>query len=241
VAELRDRGAQALALVADGDPPDIALRALGAAGLPFVLVSAVDLHHPAPAVVFDGFSAGFQATQHLIQAGCRNLVMLLPFDADWVRERVEGARRAIAECGQGRVRLDLYPRKAPAFAKVAARGPLIYHDPGRAAGEILLPKRRPRVQVGYIAINDAMAFGFLEVAAERDLRAGKDFLLIGFDDLPDARHAGLSSFRVPLEQMGREAGRLLLQGIRGDRNVSQVKVLATLLPRASSAGKRTGI
>ncbi len=87
---------------------------------------------------------------------------------------------------------------------------------------------------GILAANDVTAIGVLQAARAAGQEAGKDFALIGFDDLPAACIGGLTSVRPPLEEMGEEAGRLLLRRLQGDYTSLQVRLRSLVVPRAST-------
>ncbi len=50
-----------------------------------------------------------------------------------------------------------------------------------------------------------------EALRERRLDVPGDISVTGFDDVPAAGAAGLTTIRQPLQQKGREAGRLLME------------------------------
>ncbi|MDR7274766.1 LacI family DNA-binding transcriptional regulator [Catenuloplanes atrovinosus] len=61
-----------------------------------------------------------------------------------------------------------------------------------------------------IAFSDVIALGALDALRARGLRAGRDVSVIGFDDIPQAAEAGLTTVRQPAKEKGRIAGELLL-------------------------------
>jgi DNA-binding LacI/PurR family transcriptional regulator len=74
----------------------------------------------------------------------------------------------------------------------------------------------------------------LDAMRERDLRPGRDISVVGFDDIPEAATARLTTIRQPALDKGRIAGRLLLEPPEKaeDRQV----VLPTQLMVRASAG-----
>ncbi|MBO3682141.1 LacI family DNA-binding transcriptional regulator [Streptomyces sp. NEAU-YJ-81] len=66
-----------------------------------------------------------------------------------------------------------------------------------------------------LATTDVLAFATIGAARRRGLRIPRDLSVIGFDDLPTAAAAELSTVRQPLVDKGREAARLLLDVIEG--------------------------
>ena len=89
---------------------------------------------------------------------------------------------------------------------------------------------------GIIAGNDHGALAFMEAARTLGKVAGRDYGLIGFDDLPQSRSAGLTTLRPPVESMGEEAARLVLRWMGGDRTETQVRLRSHLIARTSTCG-----
>jgi DNA-binding LacI/PurR family transcriptional regulator len=66
-----------------------------------------------------------------------------------------------------------------------------------------------------IAGTDVLALATIEVAQRRGLTVPDDLSVVGFDDIPAAEAAGLTTVRQPLVDKGRQAARLLLEIIDG--------------------------
>jgi len=62
---------------------------------------------------------------------------------------------------------------------------------------------------------DLIARGVVEEARRQGLVVGRDVRVLGYDDHPWAQELQLSSLRQPIEEMGAQATRLLLERIRG--------------------------
>jgi DNA-binding LacI/PurR family transcriptional regulator len=67
------------------------------------------------------------------------------------------------------------------------------------------------------AANDPMALGAWDVLKEKNIPVPRAMALAGFDDVPEAEAAGLTSVRQPLAAMTRQAGGWLLDWIRSGR------------------------
>jgi len=91
-----------------------------------------------------------------------------------------------------------------------------------------------KLRVGIVAANDHAALGLLQGAEQRALVAGRDFGLVGFDDIPQSREVGLTSLRPPLEAMGAEAGRVIRQVVTGVKAPAQVVLQSQIVSRKSS-------
>jgi DNA-binding LacI/PurR family transcriptional regulator len=237
VAEMREAGASALALVDDGGVDDESVAALEASGLPFVVVSGEEIRRPVPAVCPDNYCGAYQAAGHLLDGGHREMLFLAPFTAPWVEARIAGARDAIRHAGLPPESLRVRPaeRRPLEFAARMSCCDAWTESACRAARAAFCEGAIP---TGVIAANDRAAFGVYRAAAEVDMTVGEDFALVAFDDHPKARFLGLTTLRPPLEAMGQEAGRMLLDALRGGEMMAQVRLRFHLIPRASTCSYR---
>jgi DNA-binding LacI/PurR family transcriptional regulator len=112
-------------------------------------------------------------------------------------------------------------------------------DNSRAAGEqaAAIALDRADRPTAVLAFSDVMALGVLDALAARGLRPGRDVSVTGFDDIPEAAEAGLTTIRQPATDKGRIAGELLLDAPE-DPARRQV-VLPTQLIVRSSTGPAT--
>ncbi|MEV0679645.1 LacI family DNA-binding transcriptional regulator [Actinosynnema sp. NPDC050436] len=85
------------------------------------------------------------------------------------------------------------------------------------------------------AVNDVMAMGAVAALREHGVRVPEDVSLAGFDDIPTLRDLapGLSTVRLPLEEMGERAARLVLDEVVGEPRA--VRVAGEVVLRASTA------
>ena len=88
------------------------------------------------------------------------------------------------------------------------------------------------------AVNDVMAVGAMVACRERGLDIPHDLGLAGFDDISTLRdlHPGLTTVRLPLEEMGRLAMELAATAERGGEP-RQVKVAGEVVVRASTPAR----
>jgi LacI family transcriptional regulator len=88
-----------------------------------------------------------------------------------------------------------------------------------------------------VCYNDEAAFGAIRAFTDHGLRVPGDVSVVGFDDIQSAAfyNPSLSTIRQPLNQMGIEAARILLQRIRGQESFPDVvKILPELVIREST-------
>jgi len=81
-------------------------------------------------------------------------------------------------------------------------------EAGLAAARLML-RRRPR-PTAIAATSDVLGLSALAVLREHGLRSGVDVSVTGFDDIPAAAAAGLTTVRQPIREKGRLMGRMLL-------------------------------
>lgn len=79
-----------------------------------------------------------------------------------------------------------------------------------AAAQLL--DRDPEI-TAIICTSDILGLGALAEAERRGLRVPQDLTVTGFDGIPDAERAGLTTVRQPVLEKGRAAGRLLLDTV----------------------------
>ena len=83
-----------------------------------------------------------------------------------------------------------------------------FEDGVRAARVLLGQSPRP---TALLCATDVLALGAMQVARELGLDVPGDVSITGFDDVPAAATADLTTVRQPLQEKGRQAGRLLLE------------------------------
>jgi DNA-binding LacI/PurR family transcriptional regulator len=238
-------GASATAVIEVYDYRDAQSQIISAAaGLPCPLVYVTWRPVPyfVPHVYYDARQAGYQAAEHLVRVGYRRLVFLQPFTAEWVANRLAGARDAVRRLGLPEDSLTVWPRAPGGHPPQTDWVEAGYRVGRQAAADRVLfqPARRGRERTGIIAVNDHTAYGLLRAAGESGRAAGRDFGIIGFDDAPQSRLVGLTSVRPPLEALGEEAGHLLARALLGDASAMQVSLRSLLVPRASTCPTATG-
>ena len=197
-------------------------RTLEARGVPTVCGGRPEGDAPPVVVDAENRAGGRLAVSHLLARGRRRIAVVAgPLDMSSGRDRLEGARDAMAAAG-----LD------PAAVRVV---PGDYSETsGEAAMRSLLAEgERPDA---VFAASDLMAVGVLRALREAGLSVPGDVSVVGFDDSPVCRHTEpeLTTVAQPVVEMGAVMAGLLLDRIAG-REVPAETVLPTrLVVRASS-------
>jgi LacI family transcriptional regulator len=89
-----------------------------------------------------------------------------------------------------------------------------------------------------VAGNDLIALGCYDVFAERGIDCPRDVSVVGFNDMPfiDKLRPPLTSVRVPHYEVGAEAARMLLDGLRDpNRHARSMLLPLSLVDRQSTA------
>lgn len=173
----------------------------------------------ATAVSVDQYRGAQLAIEHLIALGHKRIAHLSgPLDWYDARAREQGWRHTMESAG-------LSP-------EVMKEGDWTA-DCGYAWAERLDTSGCTAVFAG----NDQMALGVIHGLAVRGVRVPEDVSVVGFDDVPDARHyqPPLTTVRQDFVELGTLAVHLLLESLRGSDRDGLTVVEPTLIERESTA------
>jgi DNA-binding LacI/PurR family transcriptional regulator len=182
---------------------------LVAAGIPSVVAGHTGDRPEASAMGFvdaDNVGGARRACAHLIRRGCRTVATVAgPPDMAPGADRLAGWRHALREA------------RRPAPPSLVAQGDFTRSGAATAVRDLL--ERCPDVD-GIFAASDLMALGALDVLRAAGRRIPDDVALVGFDDSELAADSDppLTTVRQPIEALGAEMGRLLLDQL--DRGAS---------------------
>ncbi|WP_219419961.1 LacI family DNA-binding transcriptional regulator [Pseudonocardia nigra] len=137
------------------------------------------------------------------------------------RNRLAGIRDGLAEVGVDWADVPVHERFEHSV------------EAGQDAAAALLAAH-PRL-TAIVCTSDILALGALRHAAERGLSVPGQLTVTGFDGVPEAERAGLTTVRQPVLEKGRVAGELLLE--RGDRNRPRQVTLPTELVKGATSGE----
>ena len=192
--------------------------------VPAVMAYARELNPKVPSVVIDDEDGGYRAVKYLILKGHEKIGILAGNEDNWhTRFRLEGARRAAREEG---VTLD--------------ESCIVYAGWNKKLGFEGYKKLAHKDITGLFCMSDQLAGGVYAYLDENGLEVRRDLGIVGFDDKYFAEFftPGLTSMRLPLEEIGEISARLLLEKITGEparvsMNDNTVKVPCTLIIRES--------
>lgn len=198
------------------------LERLRSRGIRAVLVDRLATTPGFSSVSVDDVEGGRRAVAHLLETGRRRILFAGgPLDLAQVRDRLRGARRAVADV-------------PGASLEVLPIGALTMRQGVEAGREVLALRDRPDA---VFAANDLVALGVLQGAGMLGgLRVPEDLAIVGYDDIDFAASAGvpISSIRQPRERMGALAVDLLLADIEGATESARIVLQPELVVRESS-------
>ncbi|MEP1932455.1 MAG: LacI family DNA-binding transcriptional regulator [Roseibium sp.] len=175
-----------------------------------------------PFASHDYAAGGISATEHLIEVGSRNIAFVGGLeDRPITLERMSGYNQVMAAN-----RFDpraFYGRPSRQFGRETAFEILSEYTEIDAA----------------ICFSDLVALGMLSGFAEAGVQAGRDFKIVGFDDIEESSLAypGLSSVRCDTNLFGKNAADAMLDWIvDGKRPLDEKRYDVELIKRQSSLG-----
>lgn len=212
-------GALLVSLHGNDDLPE----ALARRGVPVVVGGRPPSGAAVSYVDVDNVEGARTAVAHLVEAG-RQIVATIAGPADMAAgvDRLQGYRLAIEEAGRSR---DVGLEVAGDFTQQ-----------GGANAMRRLLDANPGID-GVFAASDLMAAGAIQVLRAAGRRVPEDIAVVGFDDSSIAAmtEPPLTSVKQPIEEMGREMVRLLLEHASHPGSVPRKVILATQLVRRRSS------
>ncbi|WP_093285522.1 substrate-binding domain-containing protein [Verrucomicrobium sp. GAS474] len=180
-----------------------------------------------PAAVPDGFHAGYEVTRHLLKRGLRKIGFLANFSwAPLTRDKYLGYRKAMEEAG-----LDGNSARVRQEAEMTPR----FDDPLREPTEVAERYLAEQSDVkAVVCANDYLALGLIAAAKRRKIRIPQAMKVVGIDDFRAAAPAGLTTYRIPYEEIGRQSFALLERALAGHPEPSEIQVRGELVVRESA-------
>ena len=210
-----------LLLMAPHIPEDALAEALPH-GLPVVLINSGDVGNDLASIQVDA-AAGVEAMiRHLVETGRRTIVHIAgPRDNREALEREDSFARSLRGY-LPQARLRVYPGD---FSEAS----------GEAAAREILASSEPCDAI--FAANDSMAIGCLTVLRQAGRKVPEEIAVAGFDNIPLARHLGLTTVHVPIADIGGRAVNRLIDALEGKAETGGKDHLASeLVIRATTGG-----
>lgn len=198
-------------------------------GIPLVFFDRVDESSDSPKVVIDNYKSGYEATQHLIEQGCKRIVLVTAsLNRNVYAQRFRGYKDA------------LYDNKIKFEEKYLLIKDLSEKCGIEAAHQIMKMKPMPD---GAFITNDFSAAVCMQTLKEQGVQIPDDIAIVGFnnDAISKIVEPQLTTINYPGIDIGEIAARNLIGLIKNDTSMKQtntVIVKSDLIIRKSSIKKR---
>ncbi len=198
--------------------------------MPLVFFDRVFLCSNCVSVIIDNYSAGYDATNHLIDQGCKKIVHVGgSMNRNVYNDRYRGYRQALADSS-----LDYDDRM------------LILTDLSVNSGEVIIRQllSNGTMPDGIFTANDTSAVSLICELKKKGYRVPDDVAVVGFNDDPVSRivEPNLTTVHYPGRAMGEVAASTMIRILEGTQyeKVNSIILSHELIVRESSirAGKR---
>ncbi len=202
------------------------IKELQDAGIPVIFFDRVIENAAIDRIVINDFDGAYQATRHLIEQGCKNIIHFAgPKTRQISINRMNGFKKALEEA-------NLPITKAS----------IIECDSYSKAQETLHYLLGNHIQFdGVFAVNDLTALGTINKLMELNISVPEQVAVVGFGNDPISQifNPTLSSVNQPGHEMGHKAVSLLLSRIEkeGEDDFQNVVLETQLIVRKSSTRK----
>jgi LacI family transcriptional regulator len=188
-------------------------------GFPLVLIDRYFPTLEISSVAVDNEEAAYRCTAHLVETGCRRIGMIgFKTTLYHLQDRKKGFVNALKDRG-----ITAEKENIKEVSLDASR-----EEVEQALAQ-LLAGLQP-IDALFFASNKLSTFG-LKYINTLKLRVPEDLAICSFDqsDATELFYATLTHVRQPMQEMGRQAVRLLLQGMNNGETVEQVRLPAELV------------
>jgi LacI family transcriptional regulator len=182
-------------------------------GIPIVFFDRTEEFADSIAVLIDNFQAGYEATMHLLQEGCRRIMHLGGrLDRNAYSERHRGYETALKEYN---ISID----------KELIISSDLTEESGREAVDNLL-SLNPRPDAVFAA-NDTSAVSVICELKRKGIKVPEDIAVVGFNNDPISRviDPNLTTVNYPGDKMGELAATTLLNQIMSKENNVDLKTI----------------
>lgn len=196
--------------------------------VPIMFFDRVEENGDSPVVIIDNYKAGFQATQHLIDQGCKRIAYITStLKRNVYSQRYKGYKDALAA---NAIALD---------EKLFLMNDLSENAGVESAMKVI--KMNPLPDGAFIT-SDFVAAVFMRTLKEHGLAIPGDIAVVGFnnDAIGTLIEPALTTINYPGKDMGEIAARNLINHLKGLSNINDTKMIivrSDLIIRKSSLKK----
>lgn len=197
-------------------------------GVPVVFFDRVEKSDHYTSVIIDNYKCGYSATEHLIEQGCRKIVIVTSSPARNVyAERLRGYRDA------------LYDHGLPCNENMVIINDLSENAGLTSAHQILAMKPMPD---GAFIANDFVAAVCMRVLKENNVLIPDDIAVVGFnnDVIGKIVEPALTTIHYAGREMGEVAANTIIGHLKGESSVQEINTIiinSGLVIRQSSLKK----
>lgn len=199
-------------------------------GIPVIFFDRVEENSEGAKIIIDNYKAGYEATQHLIEQGCKRIIHITSnLKRNVYIKRFGGYRDALKDNG---IEFD---------ENLVFEGSMTKETFLAAAQEIVKMNPLPD---GLFSTNDLSAALCIQVFKEHGIRVPEDIAVVGFnnDTISTIIDPQLTTINYPAVKMGEQAAMLLINHLTGSANsslTSSIVLNSELIIRKSSLKKKT--
>lgn len=196
--------------------------------IPVIFFDRVMQHPNSSSIVINNTEAAYNATRHLIEQGCRNIIHITaPIKQNVYIDRLKGYKRALEE-------ENIFFKKDNIIISN-----LGFYDGMEAAKKILRLRSLPD---GVFAANDNCAVGCMIALKRAGIKIPDDIAFIGFNNDPvsEAVEPNLTTINYSGYDVGKAAAQQLISHLKGVSSISSTNTIilkSELIIRASSLKK----
>ncbi|TDW29510.1 LacI family DNA-binding transcriptional regulator [Cryobacterium psychrophilum] len=204
---MRARGIDGLICASARGRDAAILRSLAESGMPVILCLRWIEATGIPRVVNDDARGGALAARHLLELGHERILEIAgPTDISTFAERARGFREVLAE-SPGSI----------LYTTVRSATPSVEEGYRVMAG--ILASGAPFDASAVFAHNDLLAVGAIDALADVGIECPRQVSVVGYNDNPLTGHLqpGLTTIRLQIDRMGKEAARAVL-AVVAERN-----------------------
>lgn len=181
-------------------------------GFPMVFVDRVGEEMNTPTVMLDNFRATYDATEHLIQNGYKNIAALATSEfLSNTTERLNGYKEAL-------MAHDITPN--PDYIRHCYFGGFEEQEVEEAINKIYTLPQKPDA---ILCMSDRLTIGCLRTLARRRVKIPNEMAVVGFSNSPISEliNPPLTIVHQPATEMGKAATELLLQLVESKRPIRE--------------------
>jgi len=213
-------------IIIAGKIPNILISRISTYNIPTIFIDFVPPGNNYPLVLIDNIEGGLLATNHLINLGHKNIAFVSgDINHPSLSDRLKGYKQALEN------------------AKIPVKNNLIITNtnyPDRQNGFNSAKKlfTNNKAVTAVFASNDATAIGIMHYLKEKKIKIPKDVSVIGFDDIEAdlMLDPSLTTIRVPKDELGVEALRLIVNVIKNRKSIhKKIVIPVELIVRNSTS------